>query len=63
MRGNKEMGGTSKRITLGWMMITLGLLFFVLKMSLPFDIVMPGVTSALVGVAILMVGKRPRRIY
>ena len=63
LRGKKKMGGTSKRVTLGWMMITLGLLFFVLKMSLPFDIVMPGLTSALVGIAILMVGKRPKRIY
>lgn len=57
------MGATSKRVTMGWMMITLGLLFFVLRMSLPFDIIMPGVTSALVGVAILMVGKRPKRSY
>ena len=57
------MGSTGKRVTLGWMMITLGLLFFVLKMSLPFDIVMPGVTSALLGIAILMVGKRQRRSY
>jgi hypothetical protein len=57
------MGTTGKRVTIGWMMITLGLLFFILRMSLPFDIVMPGVTSALVGIAILMVGKREKRIY
>ena len=49
--------------TLGWMMITLGLLFFILKTPLPFDIIMPGVTSALIGVFILMLGKRARRIY
>jgi hypothetical protein len=57
------MGSASKRTTLGWAMITLGLLFFILKMSLPFDILMPGVTSALVGIAILLVGKREKRIY
>jgi len=44
-------------------MITLGFLFFLLKMPLPYDFVMPGVTSGLVGMAILMIGRRSRTIY
>jgi hypothetical protein len=56
------MGKETKR-TLGWMMITLGLLFFILRTPLPFDILMPGMTSAAIGVVILMIGKRTRRIY
>ena len=45
------------------MMITLGFLFFILRTPLPYDLLMPGVTSALVGAAILMIGRRPRTIY
>ena len=59
----KKMGGTEMRRTIGWMMITLGFLFFILRTPLPFDIVMPGVTSALLGIAILLIGRRPRRTY
>ena len=57
------MFGTETRRTIGWMMITLGFLFFILRTPLPYDIVMPGVTSALLGIVILLVGKRPRRSY
>ena len=57
------MGGSETRRTLGWMMITLGFLFFILRTPLPFDLVMPGVSSALLGIAILLVGRRQRRIY
>jgi hypothetical protein len=57
------MSGTELKRTLGWMMITLGFLFFILRTPLPYDLVMPGVTSALLGVVILMIGKRPRTIY
>jgi hypothetical protein len=49
--------------TIGWVMVTLGLLFFILKTPLPFDIVTPGVTSALLGIVILMVGNRPGRTF
>lgn len=44
-------------------MITLGLLFFILRTPLPYDLMMPGVTSGLIGMAILMIGRRPRTIY
>ena len=57
------MSGTEMKRTLGWMMITLGFLFFILRTPLPFDLVMPGVTSALLGIAILLIGRRPRRTY
>ena len=57
------MSGTEMKRTLGWMMITLGLLFFILRTPLPYDLVMPGVTSALIGMAILVIGKRPRTVY
>jgi len=57
------MSGTERKRTIGWMMITLGFLFFILKTPLPYDLVMPGVTSALLGVAILLIGRRPRTIY
>ena len=57
------MSGTELKRTLGWMMITLGFLFFILRTPLPYDLIMPGVTSALLGVVILMIGKRPRTIY
>ena len=57
------MAGSDMRRTIGWMMITLGFLFFILRTPLPFDLVMPGVTSALLGVVILIIGRRPRRIY
>jgi len=45
------------------MMITLGFLFFILRTPLPYDLLMPGVTSALLGMAVLMIGKRERRTY
>ena len=57
------MLGSEMRRTIGWMLITLGFLFFILRTPLPFDLVMPGVTSALLGVVILIVGRRPRRTY
>ena len=57
------MSGTEMKRTLGWMMITLGFLFFILRTPLPYDLVMPGVTSGLIGMAILVIGRRPRTIY
>ena len=57
------MFDSETRRTLGWMMITLGFLFFILRTPLPYDLVMPGVTSALLGTAILLIGKRQRRTY
>ena len=57
------MGVSDTKRTIGWMMVTLGLLFFILKTPLPFDIVMPGVTSALLGIVILLVRRRPGRTY
>ena len=56
------MGNGTIRRTLGWMMITLGLLFFILRTPLPFDILMPGVTTALIGLLILVFGRRAKRI-
>lgn len=57
------MSGTEMRRTIGWTMITLGLLFFILRTPLPYDLMMPGVTSGLIGMAILLIGKRPRTVY
>ena len=57
------MGMSDTKRTIGWMMVTLGLLFFILKTPLPFDIVTPGVTSTLLGIVILLVGSRRRRTY
>ena len=50
------------RRTIGWTMVTLGFLFFILRTPLPYDLVMPGLTSALLGMAILVIGRR-RRVY
>jgi len=63
MKRIKNMFSSERRRTVGWMMITLGFLFFMLRTPLPYDIVMPGVTTALLGIAILMIGKRQRQAY
>lgn len=60
-RINSMFGGESRR-TIGWTMVTLGFLFFILRTPLPYDLVMPGVTSGLLGMALLVIGRR-RRIY
>ena len=56
------MFNSETRRTIGWTMVTLGFLFFILRTPLPYDLVMPGVTSGLLGMAILVIGKR-RKVY